>query len=42
MLIKTVRYSALINLGHCNNERIGFTVEIEKDEDIKEVVETLK
>lgn len=42
MQIKTIHYSALINLGNYNNERIGFTAEIAPDESIPDVLAELR
>jgi hypothetical protein len=42
MKIKTVHYSALINLGDYSNEKIGFTAEVEEDDSIDEIIESLK
>lgn len=42
MKIKTVHYSALLNLGDYNNERIGFTVELNEEDSIEEVITRLK
>lgn len=42
MRIRTVHYSALINLGDYNNEKIGFTAEVEEDDSIDEILESLK
>lgn len=42
MLIKTVHYSALLNLGNYTNEKIGFTAEIKEDESVEQVIEALR
>lgn len=42
MQIKTVHYSALINLGNYNNERIGFTAEVGEGESIEGAIAALK
>lgn len=42
MKIKTVEYSALINLGNYSNEKIGFTAEIHEGETVEQVVEALR
>lgn len=42
MKIKTIEYSALINLGNYSNERIGFTAQIEEGESVQQVVEQLR
>lgn len=42
MEIKTVHYSALINLGDYNNEKVGFTAEIGEDETPEQAVEALR
>ncbi len=42
MEYKTIHYSALLNLGDYNNERIGFTVQVEKDEIPEKIVEKLR
>lgn len=42
MKIKTIHYSALLNLGNYSNEKIGFTAELEEDETVEEVIEALK
>lgn len=42
MKIKTVEYSALINLGNYNNERIGFTAQLEEGETVEEVIDKLR
>ncbi len=42
MKIKTVHYSALINLGNYNNEKIGFTADIEENETVESTIEALR
>jgi acyl-CoA reductase-like NAD-dependent aldehyde dehydrogenase len=42
MKIKTVQYLATVNLGNYNNEKIGFTADINEDDDVKQVVEALR
>ncbi len=42
MKIKTVEYSALFNLGDYNNERIGFTVQLDEGETPEQVIESLR
>lgn len=42
MKIKTVHYSALINLGNYNNEKIGFTADIEENETVESAIEALR
>lgn len=42
MKIKTVHYSALINLGDYSKEKIGFTAEVEEGDTIDEIIESLK
>lgn len=42
MKIKTVEYSALINLGNYSNEKIGFTAQLEEGETVEQVVEQLR
>lgn len=42
MEIKKVHYSALVNLGDYNNERIGFTVEVNNGEIVEEVIIALR
>lgn len=42
MQIKTVLYQATINLGDYSNEKIGFTAEVQEDENIEDVIESLK
>lgn len=42
MKIKTVQYLATINLGNYSNEKIGFTADINEDDDEKQVVEALR
>ena len=42
MKITTVHYSALINLGDYNNEKIGLTAEVKEDESVEEVIAALK
>lgn len=42
MKIKTVHYLATINLGNYSNEKIGFTADINQDDDEKQVVEALR
>lgn len=42
MLIKTIHYSALLNLGNYSNEKIGFTAEIKEDESVEQVIEALR
>lgn len=42
MLIKTVHYSALLNLGNYSNEKIGFTAELAEGETVEEVIEALR
>lgn len=42
MLIKTVHYSVLINLGNYNNEKIGFSAEVGEDETAEQVIEALR
>jgi len=42
MEIKTIHYSALINLGNYSNEKIGFTAEIKEGESVEEVIEALR
>lgn len=42
MQIKTVHYSALINLGNYNNEKIGFTAQVSESETVEQVIEQLR
>lgn len=42
MKIKLVEYSALISLGNYNNEKIGFTTQIEEGESVEQVIEALR
>lgn len=42
MQIKTVHYSALLNLGNYSNEKIGFTAQISDDETVEDVIEQLR
>lgn len=42
MQIKTIHYSALLNLGNYQNEKIGFTAEIGEDETVEQVIEALR
>lgn len=42
MKLKSIHYSALINLGNYSNERIGFTAEVGEDEDIPDVIAVLR
>lgn len=42
MQIKTIHYSALINLGNYSNEKIGFTAEITPDESIPDALAELR
>lgn len=42
MKIKTVYYSALINLGNYSNEKIGFTADIEENETVESTIEALR
>ena len=42
MQIKTIHYSALINLGNYSNEKIGFTAEIGEDESIVDAIAELR
>mgnify|MGYP000486387203 CR=1 FL=1 len=42
MQIKTVHYSALINLGDYSNEKIGFTADIAEGETVEQVIEALR
>lgn len=42
MKIKTVHYSALINVGNYNNEKIGFTADIEENETVESTIEALR
>lgn len=42
MQIKTVHYSALINLGNYNNEKIGFTAQVGESETVEQVIEKLR
>lgn len=42
MEIKQVYYSALINLGNYNNEKIGFKADVSEGESVEEVVEALR
>lgn len=42
MKITTVEYSALINLGNYNNEKIGFTAQLQDGETPEQIVEVLR
>lgn len=42
MQIRTVHYSALLNLGNYSNEKIGFTAQISEDETVEQVIEQLR
>ena len=42
MKIKTLHAHFLISLGNYSNERVGFSVELDPDETIKEVVDQLR
>lgn len=42
MIIKTVHYSALLNLGNYNNERIGFTAQLEDGESPESAIDKLR
>lgn len=42
MQIKTVRYSALLNLGNYSNEKIGFTAQVSEGETVEQVIEQLR
>lgn len=42
MKIKTVHYSALLNLGNYSNEKIGFTAEKQEDETVDDIIESLR
>lgn len=42
MQIKTISYSALINLGNYSNERIGFTAQLAEGESIPDAVAALR
>lgn len=42
MKIKTIHYSALINLGNYSNERIGFTAEVDEDDSIIDAFTVLR
>jgi dephospho-CoA kinase len=42
MQIKTIHYSALLNLGDYSNEKIGFTAQIDDGETVEQVIETLR
>lgn len=42
MKIKQVEYSALLNLGNYQNEKIGFTAQVEEGETVEQVVEALR
>lgn len=42
MKIITVEYSALVNLGNYNNEKIGFTAQLQDGETPEQIVEALR
>lgn len=42
MQIKTVHYSATINLGDYSNEKLGFTAQVAENESVEQVFEALK
>ena len=42
MKYKTVHYSALVNLGDYNNEKFGFTAEVEEGDSVEEIIGTLR
>ncbi|MEH2069155.1 MAG: hypothetical protein V7K47_13510 [Nostoc sp.] len=42
MKIKLVHAHFLISIGDYSNERVGFTVELEEGETVKDVVATLR
>lgn len=42
MRIKTVHYLATIHLGNYSDEKIGFTAEMDEQDDEKEIIETLR
>ena len=42
MKIKTVQYLATVNLGNYSNEKIGFTADINEDDDAQQVIEVLR
>ena len=42
MKIRTVQYLATMNLGNYSNEKIGFTADINEDDDVEQVVEALR
>lgn len=43
MKIKTIHYSALLNLGNYSNEKIGFTVQFEPEEEtVDDVIDSLR
>ncbi len=42
MEIKTVHYSALLNLGNYSNEKIGFTAQVNDGETVEQVIEQLR
>lgn len=42
MEIKTVHYSALINLGNYSNEKIGFSAELSEGESVEQAIESLR
>lgn len=43
MKIKTIHYSALLNLGNYSNEKIGFTAEFEPElETVNDVIDSLR
>ncbi|KJH69390.1 hypothetical protein [Aliterella atlantica] len=42
MQIKTVHYSALLNLGNYSNEKIGFTAQLSEGESVEQVIEQLR
>ena len=42
MKIKTIHAHFHQSLGNCNSERIGFTVEVEEDDNLEKIVEQLR
>lgn len=42
MQYRIIHYSALLNLGNYNNERIGFTVRVDEEESPEEVIDALR
>lgn len=42
MKLKRIHYSAVMTIGNYNNERIGFTAELEEDDSIEDCIHKLR